>query len=51
MILLMTNFWQGFDHLLPPSQPGGTQDGDVMVRNFLARDLDKNAFLVSNGLQ
>ena len=51
VILLMTNLWQGFDHLLPPSQPGGTQDGDVMVRNFLARDLDKNAFLVSNGLQ
>uniref|UniRef100_A0A7S1DJ25 Peptidase M3A/M3B catalytic domain-containing protein n=3 Tax=Hemiselmis andersenii TaxID=464988 RepID=A0A7S1DJ25_HEMAN len=32
-------------------EPGGTVDGDVMVRNFLGRELDKNAFLVSNGLQ
>mmetsp|Transcript_34523 Transcript_34523/g.67573 ORF Transcript_34523/g.67573 Transcript_34523/m.67573 type:complete len:675 (+) Transcript_34523:73-2097(+) len=32
-------------------EPGGTVDGDVMVKNFLGRDLDKTAFLVSNGLQ
>ena len=32
-------------------EPGGTLDGDVLVRNFLGRDLDKTAFLISNGLQ
>mmetsp|Transcript_10028 Transcript_10028/g.24804 ORF Transcript_10028/g.24804 Transcript_10028/m.24804 type:complete len:676 (+) Transcript_10028:78-2105(+) len=32
-------------------EPGGTVDGDEMVRGFLGRELDKSAFLVSNGLQ